>query len=91
MNKAAVAAVSLLVAGLMTPAMGQQVSQAVAPGAAVPGTVATTPAAQNVSLAAPKTLTQDIARTFIDDLGSARWARFALAALPPSSARPSSA
>lgn len=66
MNKAAVAAVSLLIAGLMTPALGQQVSQAVAPGA-VPAATAT--ATQNVSLSAPKTLTQDMAHAFIDDLG----------------------
>jgi ABC-type transporter MlaC component len=67
-NKVAFAAVSLLVAGFMAPAMSQQVSQAVAPGAvAVPAGAA--PAAQNASLSAPATLTQDAARAFIDELG----------------------
>lgn len=66
LNKGAFAAIGLLVAGLISPATGQQLSQAVTPGA-VPAAAA--PGAQSVALSAPTTLTQDMARSFIDDLG----------------------
>lgn len=72
-NKAAVAAIGVLLAAMLAPASAQQVSQAVAPGAtaqsATNQSATAQPSARKASLTAPDTLTPDLARGFIDELG----------------------